>query len=768
MLLFDTVAVGPRNIRIIMAQTTLHNSPTGMTREGAAACGFLPLPAPLRVSSCPLKTFVLLLGLITILSLLPVTARGAHLVLRVGGEQNLPISSVDEDGKAYGIIPELLNYIAAKEGWTIQYVPCTWHDCLAGLDKGDLDLLMAIAYSPDRAERYDFNRVAALSNWGQIYAAPGVRIESLLDLQGKRIAVVNSDTHQKAFREMFRKFGKNAVYVEVDKFADVFSAIAQGRADAGIVNRFFGLAYAGRYPVKMTPVVFNPIEIRFAAHPGESDEILKTIDRYLVQFKEDKDSPYYAALDKWLVGLKPRTEVPGWVKWGGSVLVSVALAACAVVLILRRQIRARTAELEASKRFNEKIVETVPALIYLYDFDRGHCTYVNELSRELLGYGPEEVIAMEPERFVELLHPDDLPSLDAYRQQMRTASSAAPLEVEYRVKKGDGGWRWLRSRETVFRRSADGRPGQSLGVAMDITERRRSEEEIRQLNEGLEQRIRERTEELERMNLKLMVANEGLAAEVRQRELAQDEISWLNENLLRQRSALEEANRELESFSYSVSHDLQAPLRHIAGYSSVLLEECHDQLSDEGQDYLQRIKRASLKMEELIDALLDLARISRKKMNMVRIDLSAMVREIVDSLREREPTRTVTSIIADGVVVHGDEPLLRAVMENLVGNAWKFTGNKAAAVIEFGVAERDGQQVYFVRDNGAGFDMTYVDRLFGPFQRLHAAGEFEGTGIGLATVQRIIKRHGGAIRAEGKVGEGATFSFTLGGQPVDG
>lgn len=743
-----------------MNQSSSHNSPGGAQCDAAGSPGFPQRAAPCRFR--PNSLLSLLLCLFAFLALLPSAGRGAPLLLRVGGEQNLPVSSVAEDGKAYGIFPEILNYIAAREGWTIKYVPCAWHDCLANLEKGDLDLVLAIAYSPQRAERFDFNQETVLSNWGQVYVARGVRIESLFDLQGKRIAVVESDAHQKSFRETFRKFGKSAVYVEVETFADVFAAIAAGRADAGIVNRFFGLAYAKRYPVKMTPVVFNPVDIRFAAPRGEYGEVLKTLDRYLVRMKEDKDSPYYAALDKWLVGLKPRPEVPRWVKWGGSILLAVALTACVVVLVLRRQVRARTTELEASRRFNETIVETVPALIYIVDFDRGQCSYVNELARELLGFGPEEIVAMDASRYGALLHPDDLPLLEAHRQRLRETNSPVPLEIEYRVRNGAGGWRWLQSRETVFRRGADGRPLQLLGIAMDIGERRMIEEEIRRLNEGLEQRIRERTDALEKANLQLVAANEELAAEVRQRELAQEEIGRLNEWLMRQQSALEEANRELESFSYSVSHDLQAPLRHIAGYSSVLLEECHDQLSTEGQEYLQRIKRASLKMEELIDALLDLARVSRKKMNLVSIDLSALAREIVESLRERDPARPVTVVVADGLAVQGDEPLIRAVMENLLGNAWKFTGNNAAAVIEFGAVERDGQPVYFVRDNGAGFDMTYVDRMFGPFQRLHAAGEFAGTGIGLATVQRIVKRHGGTIWAEGKVGEGATFFFTLG------
>ncbi len=225
--------------------------------------------------------------------------------------------------------------------------------------------------------------------------------------------------------------------------------------------------------------------------------------------------------------------------------------------------------------------------------------------------------------------------------------------------------------------------------------------------------------------------------------------------------ALEAANRELEAFSYSVSHDLRSPLRSIDGFSQALLEDYEDKLDDDGKDYLRRVRAASQRMAQLIDDLLQLSRLTRKEMSLEEVDMSGMARVIAADLRRADPQREAEFVIGEDLIVQGDGKLLEVMLENLLGNAWKFTGKQPCARIEFNRTERDGQATYYVRDNGAGFDMDYVDKLFGAFQRLHAAAEFEGTGIGLANVQRIVNRHGGQVWAEGQVGQGATFYFTL-------
>jgi PAS domain S-box-containing protein len=245
------------------------------------------------------------------------------------------------------------------------------------------------------------------------------------------------------------------------------------------------------------------------------------------------------------------------------------------------------------------------------------------------------------------------------------------------------------------------------------------------------------------------------------RKQAEDAIAALNESLRLQNEQLIAANREMEAFSYSVSHDLRAPLRSLDGFSQVLLEDYADKLDDEGRDHLQRVRAASQRMGQLIDDLLNLSRTGRAEMNRVPTNLTQMAQDVIQELKNADPGRQVEFVVVDGITADGDPHLLRAALTNLLGNAWKFTARRPGARIEFGQNKRDGQLVYFIADNGAGFDMNYAAKMFGAFQRLHAASDFPGSGIGLAIVQRIIHRHGGRVWAQGEVDRGATFFFTL-------
>jgi signal transduction histidine kinase len=259
----------------------------------------------------------------------------------------------------------------------------------------------------------------------------------------------------------------------------------------------------------------------------------------------------------------------------------------------------------------------------------------------------------------------------------------------------------------------------------------------------------------------LETTNVALQREIIERTQAEKELERKQIELARSNAELVTANTELESFSYSVSHDLRAPLRSIDGFSHALLEDWADRLDDEAKEHLNRIRAATQRMGSLIDDLLNLSRLSRTAMQWQRLDMSALVRSIVSNLDKDQPDREIEVRIPDGLTTKADPGLLRVALENLLSNAWKFTSKQASAHIEVGQAEVNGVLAFFVRDDGAGFDAAYADRLFGAFQRLHGMDEFAGTGIGLATVQRIIHRHGGRIWADSAVGRGATFYFTL-------
>jgi light-regulated signal transduction histidine kinase (bacteriophytochrome) len=253
---------------------------------------------------------------------------------------------------------------------------------------------------------------------------------------------------------------------------------------------------------------------------------------------------------------------------------------------------------------------------------------------------------------------------------------------------------------------------------------------------------------------KVELVNVDLRNEVAERQRAEASLRHAN-------ASAEGANMELEAFSYSVAHDLRAPLRSIDGFSQALLEDCADQLDADGSRYLKHVREAAQQMGELIDGLLNLSRVTRAELRREPVDLSDLARSVLERLRAYQPERQIDLVVEDGLMAQADPRLLDVVLTNLLGNAWKFTSKRASARIEFTAKTDKEPPVYAVSDNGAGFDAKYVDKLFGVFQRLHTSREFEGTGIGLATVRRIISRHGGRVWAESEVDKGATFYFTL-------
>jgi PAS domain S-box-containing protein len=370
---------------------------------------------------------------------------------------------------------------------------------------------------------------------------------------------------------------------------------------------------------------------------------------------------------------------------------------------------------ESEEKLREKeqqyrtLAESSLDFIYILDLD-GTIRYVNQAGADVFRAKPHQMINQRQEEF---FPPDQVARhLAALRQVRETKRNRISEDLL-------PGGVWVDARLVpVF--NPEGEVTQVLGISRDITGRKQIEAELQKYREQLEVLVRERT------------------------------------------TNLESINKDLEAFSYSVSHDLRAPLQVIFEYSQELLEESREPLPGEAQRSIQRIFQASQRMRELIEDLLNLSRITQADIKKEPADLSAMAVQTVMELRHQAPARVVSFDIAPGVIVQGDGRMLRIVMENLLGNAWKFTGHHPQARIEFGLAVRDGQTVYFVRDDGAGFNMEYAGKLFHPFKRLHSPAEFKGSGIGLVTVQRVIERHGGKVWAEGVVEKGATFYFTLG------
>ncbi len=364
----------------------------------------------------------------------------------------------------------------------------------------------------------------------------------------------------------------------------------------------------------------------------------------------------------------------------------------------------------ASETRFRALLESAPDAIVITDTD-GRIVLVNAQTERLFGYARERLIGAE----VEILVPE--------AQRTRHEAHRRGYLKEPRVREMGAG-------QELQGLRAD---GSRFPVAISLSPVRTDQE-------------------------LLIVAD---IRDISDRQQTERQIQALNRQLSRDNAELAALNRELEAFSYSVSHDLRAPLRAIDGFSQALIEDCADQLDPDGRQHLQRVRQAAQRMGQLIDDLLKLSRVSRQELNVRQVDLGSMARGILAGLQAEAPGRVAEFDIADGLLAEGDARLLQIALENLLGNAWKFTAGRPVVRIAFGSEIVDGETVYHVRDNGAGFDMAYADQLFRAFQRLHSGLDFPGTGIGLATVQRIIHKHNGRIWADAVPDEGATFRFTL-------
>jgi PAS domain S-box-containing protein len=369
-------------------------------------------------------------------------------------------------------------------------------------------------------------------------------------------------------------------------------------------------------------------------------------------------------------------------------------------------------ELQAAKDYAERLIELASIMVVGLDSE-GRVRAFNRTAENVTGYSRPEI---EQRNWFDVMAPPHLfPQVRDEFTRLLAGGEPSTFEMPLLTASGDERYIVWQNNPIVENAHIAG----TISFGMDITARRHMEEALRSLNEQLELRVEERTAEL------------GAA------------------------------NRELESFAYSVSHDLRAPLRGIDGFTQALVEDYGEKLDERALDYCRRVRKAAGRMGHLIEDLLVLSRITRAEMRIEEADVSAMATDILALLHEREPERAVHTYVQAGLRARGDVGLLRILMENLLDNAWKYTKKTSEPTIEVGARWEGKRQVFFVKDNGAGFDMAYADKLFAPFQRLHSAQDYAGTGIGLATVQRIISRHGGRVTVSAKVNQGATFEFVL-------
>lgn len=542
----------------------------------------------------------LLLGLMILLfgSVLSQPLHAKTRLVRVGIFQASPLVLIKDD-KPDGLFIDLIENFSQKLEWQIQYVPGTWSDLLASLEKGDIDLLPAVGLTDERLAIFDFNKNPIYIDSGVLFASKKLTLHTVFDLVGKRVAGVKGSIFTAGFIAYMKSFNINCEIVLTKDNREVMEAIASGAADAGVCIYSLGNELARQFSIPITPISFSPVALEFAVPKNRNGDLIGGIDTLMAPMIDDPNSFYSKAFAKWTMA-PPSKEMPAWLLWGSIGLVGFALFLGIWNISLKRQVAMKT---------------------------------------------------------------------------------------KYLV--------------------------------TQISERKHAEEEVRTLNAELEDRVVERTEQLRN------------------------------------------ANGEMEAFTYSVAHDLRSPLRAINGFSQVLVEKCAGIIDDESSRMLNRILYNTKRMDNLITGILSLSQVTRSSLTLDCVDMKTLAETSYGDSATAEVQKCFEFHVSPLPACLGDQTLLRQVWVNLIGNAIKYTLPKAERRIDIEGYSENGMNTYSIKDTGVGFDLHYADKLFGVFQRLHKEEEFEGTGVGLSIVARIIKRHGGKVWARSEVNAGSTFFFTV-------
>jgi len=636
-------------------------------------------------------------------------------LLFLGNENIAPVVYRD-NGTPAGVAVDITRALGRHLPRPIEIRAMAWPEAQALVARGEADVLVQINPTEERRAVYDFSDTLLESQFSIFTQADRVGISGISSLRGLRVGV-----EQGGLPRLLLEKSPRIHLTVIPDFREGFQKLEERTLDAIVVDYRVGSWVIARNGLRGVKVAGEPIAFSYSAFAVKKGNaaLLVAIDQALKAIKDD--GTYQRILDAWRpqeVVFRTREQIERQITYGTIVgLLFLLLIAAAWTLTLRRELARRRAveqRLEEQVSTLRSIIDSANAIVFSVDrhyrytsYNQAHATVMKAIYGAEIGLGLDmlELMTVPGDREI------------ARRNLDRALAGERLVEEAYSGEE-------LRSRQYFqVSHSPVEAAGQVIGVAVlahDLTARKQAEEEVRNLNQGLEKRVAERTAEVEA------------------------------------------ANRDLEGFAYSVSHDLRAPLRHIDGYLGLLARRIGPALDEESRHYVAAVSDAALRMSALIDDLLTFSRMGRKELIRAQVDLADLVHEVIRDLQPETKGRAVRWSIGELPHVAGDRAMLRIALTNLVGNAVKFTRTRPQADIEIGT--RPGgpaEVVVFVRDNGVGFDMTYVDKLFGVFQRLHRLEEFKGTGIGLANVRQVISRHGGKTWAEGKVDGGATFYFSL-------
>jgi PAS domain S-box-containing protein len=683
-----------------------------------------------------------------------------------------PFCIIDKNGKADGFSVDLIKAAAKAVNLKINIKIGVWDIIRQDLEHGTVDALPLVGRTPERELIYDFS-LPYITLHGAIFVRRGTTdIKSVADLKKKAIIVMKGDNAE----EYVRRNNISDNVVITNTFSEAFRMLASGLHDAVITQRVMGIELLKAEKIKsIIPLDIQLNEFRqdfcFAVRKGDN-KLLVRLNEGLSIIIANKT--YDNIHLKWFGPvIKERLSTLDVIKVVLYTLIPLILIFFgASTLLLRREVRRKTKSLLQEISEHESAANALKNQQLLlaemekgtkvggweYDVEKKEFTWTNGVYA-IYGISPDEynIRGKVKDGPTRLYHPEDQKILDlAFKRALNEGKS---YNLILRLNSSDGKFKWVRTAGNSVLR--DGKVVRIIGNIIDITEQKQSEEELLKLKDDLDKLVTERTRELSEKIQKLDKSQKAMLYMV-------EDLNTVSAELKLEHQKMETANRELEAFSYSVSHDLRAPLRALAGFARILQEDYSKSLDKEGNRILEIIIENAKKMGTLIDDLLSFSRLSRQEIKLSLIDMHRMAKSVYEEIVPEEDKEKVEFRLQDIPDVQGDPSIVRQVWINLIGNAIKFTSTKQKRIIEVGFFKRDNENVYFVKDNGVGFDMAYRNKLFGVFQRLHNVKEFEGTGVGLAIVQRIILRLNGRVWAEGKVNEGAEFYFTLGKGENDG
>ncbi|MCF8223348.1 MAG: transporter substrate-binding domain-containing protein [Bacteroidales bacterium] len=674
-----------------------------------------------------------------------------------------PHCFVDKDGNAAGFAVEIFLAAADAAGLEVEIKTGVWSKIKNDLAEGRIDALPFVGRTPEREQLFDFT-FSYMSLHGAVFIHRRTKdIKSLDDLKDKEVVVMKGDNAE----EFVRRYEVSEKIFTTNTYEEAFKRLANREYDALITQRVTGITLVDELGLRnIYPLEFYLPRFRqdfcFAVKEG-NDQLLSRLNEGLsIIIANDR---YDEIRLKWFGPVeKEVVSVRDVIRIGMFILLPlIFISAVLLTVILRREIRRRTAklnkEIEEHKRTTEVLRRQNLFLIEMEKLSKTgswerlpglHESKWTSGTYEIYGVSPESFDPSDYEKVMSFYEGKDREILDkAVKKLLQTGD---PYSLELKLNSDDGEQKWVATRGMAEMRG--GRVSRIFGNIIDITESKHINRQLKELTAALEQKVSERTAELQEKIEKLDKSQKAMLYMV-------EDLNNVTSDLKKERAKLEASNRELEAFSYSVSHDLRAPLRSINGFSTFLLEDYYDKLDDEGKRLLSVIQKNAKKMDGLINDMLRLSRVARTDLHKADVDMYSLVKGVYNEVATDEEKEEFELIINDLPKAECDPSLIKQVWQNLIGNALKYSAKSDKKRIVIGSDKKNDETEYYVKDHGAGFDPKYVDKLYGVFKRLHREDEFEGTGVGLAIVQRVILRHGGAVSASGKINGGATFAFTL-------